>query len=51
MKVNKAYLPQLQTQTGNHQDVGGHNKAQATNGRPASDKKLFEQILKECLTK
>lgn len=51
MKVNKTYLTQLQTQTGGGHDVAGHNKSQASKNRPTTDKKLFEQILKECLTK
>lgn len=50
MKVNSAYLPQLQTQTGNGQYVAAHAKSKAPS-KGSTDKKLFEQILKECLTK
>jgi|GEM_PF-4349512 len=50
MKVNTAYLPQLQTQTGNGQYVADHGKTKDPSKSPP-DKNLFQQILKECLTK
>ncbi len=50
MKVNKTYLSQLQTQTGDGQYVG-HSKIKSDSARPAADKKLFQQILKDCLSK
>ena len=50
MKVNKTYLAQLQTQTGNGQNVG-QGKSKNENRRPNGDEKLFREILRDCLTR
>ena len=50
MKVNKTYLSQLQTQTGNGQNMG-QAQIKAQTPRPNGDQKVFKEILRDCLTK
>lgn len=50
MKVNKAYLGQLQTQADSRQALD-QKKGVSKNERPADDKRPFAEILREYLTK